>query len=389
MGGTAIAYVNDGSAFFHNPAGIGAYDTANVLLNVSLLLGGIHAAPTAAGSIDSELTVAPLPMLGGGVRLFNTNAGGENNFALVLGAGVFPVASAGGKYEYPTSSGEITSDSTTLVFFEAAPGIGLAIENTALGDFRLGATYRITYVSLSRAISYETSPTFVDFSSSGVNAEGFRVGFQWQPIDEVQFGFSYRHRIDTDIESEGGRAINLEVDSVSTTMTLPGKLGWGLRGDYANIGLALDIEYSINSQNTGAMIVGKMGDTEIPVPNVFNWSDALTLRVGGEYDIELGEESTLTPRLGFIFDDKTGQKEWPTAFGTPPTATYSLTLGVGYDGGPWEVNAAYAYRTGSTTVTEEDIIAGEDIAACSFCGHPGEYSINLHGISVDFSYDFD
>ncbi len=393
MGGTAIAYVNDGSAFFHNPAGIGAYDTANVLLGATLLVGGIQASPgntPDTTSIDSQTTIAPLPLLGGGVRLFNTNPGGENNFAMVIGAGVFPVASAGGEYKYQTSSGTTLVDATTLVFIEAAPGIGLALENTALGDFRLGATYRITYVSLSRSRTPEGGDPTLDISPSGVNAASFRLGFQWQPIEEIQFGFTYRHRVDTDISANTGifapaaTAAN-PLDSVSTTFTLPGRLGWGIRGDYMNVGLAMDLEYALNSQNQVGVFTGSQMGRTIMLNNVNNWSNALTFRVGGEYDIQVSEERSIKPRLGFVFDDKTSNPAYPTAFGTPPAPTFILSAGVGYVTNTYQINLAYAYRWGSTTIAPSDL--GSD-PACQFCGYAGNYAISLHGIYLDFSYDF-
>jgi len=392
MGGTAISYVNDGSAFYHNPAGIGAYDTGNILLGVGVLLGGLNASPAPmARSIDSDLTVAPLPLLGGGARLFNTNAGGENNFALVIGAGVFPVASAGGKYTYDTGTGTILEDATTLIFIEAAPGIGLALENTPVGDFRLGATYRLTYVSLSRSRTPQGLDPTLDISPNGFNAEGFRIGFQWQPIPEIQFGYTYRHRIDTPISSDSGTFQPIgELDSVETTFTLPGRMGWGIRGDYMNVGLAVDLEYAMNSQNTSAVFTGTQGATSVDLVNVSRWTDALTLRVGAEYTIDVGDERKIQPRLGFTFDDKTSSTMWPSAFGTPPGATYIVSAGAGYDAGKWQMNLAYAYRWGSAAVSAEDIAAGDAIESCNFCGYPGEpdYSIGLHGIYLDFSYDF-
>jgi hypothetical protein len=357
-------------------------------------MGGIKASPGSTAestSIDSELTVAPLPLLGGGVRLFDTNPGGENNFALVIGAGVFPVASAGGKYVYPTASGTMLEDATTLIFIEAAPGIGLALENTPVGDFRLGATYRLTYVSLSRSRTPEGGDPTLDISPSGFNAEGFRLGFQWQPIDEIQFGFSYRHRIDTAISADTGvfspvAPPSNPLDSVDTTFTLPGRLGWGIRGDYMNVGLAVDLEYALNSQNTQAAFIGRQGMTEVTLLNVSNWSDALTLRVGGEYDIEIDEGNRhIKPRLGFVFDDKTSNTAYPTAFGTPPAPTFILTAGVGYQAPNYQINLAYAYRWGSTTIADADL--GTD-PACQFCGSAGDYAISLHGIYLDFSYDF-
>ena len=45
------------------------------------------------------------------------------------------------------------------------------------------------------------------------------------------------------------------------------------------------------------------------------------------------------------------------------------------------MNLAYAYRWGGTTVTNAD-------PGCLFCGGNGEYDIKLHGIYLDFSYDW-
>src|SRR6187402_2873166 len=57
MGGTAIGYVRDPSALFHNPAGLGHIERGEVLGDFSLLVGKIHASPGGLSSgkdIDSE-----------------------------------------------------------------------------------------------------------------------------------------------------------------------------------------------------------------------------------------------------------------------------------------------------------------------------------------------
>jgi long-subunit fatty acid transport protein len=117
------------------------------------------------------------------------------------------------------------------------------------------------------------------------------------------------------------------------------------------------------------------------------WEDSITLRVGAEYRIPIEPERTIAPRLGYVFDAKTSNEMYPTAFGTPPGPTHVFTVGVGYDAGPYEVNLAFAHRRGSATVTQPDIDAAPEM--CSFCGNAGEYEIVLNGAYVDFSYDFE
>jgi long-subunit fatty acid transport protein len=138
-----------------------------------------------------------------------------------------------------------------------------------------------------------------------------------------------------------------------------------------------------------AAIYGSEGN-RLCAQNVFNWRDAMTLRVGAEYAIKTQDSddvNVVRPRLGFVFDDQTSNIQYPSAFGTPPGPTYTLTAGVGFDGGPWEANLAYAYRTGSATVTD----SGAELtpSTCRFCGYNGDYNIVMNGIYLDFSYDFE
>src|SRR6187402_1499272 len=125
MGGTAIGYVQDPSALFHNPAGLGKIQRGEVLGDFSLLVGGIHASPGAAPAgkdVDSETTIAPFFLVGGAYRLHKI---------ITLGVGVFPIASAGATYKYGTGNFQ---DSTELFFLETTPAIAFNL----LSNLRLG-----------------------------------------------------------------------------------------------------------------------------------------------------------------------------------------------------------------------------------------------------------
>jgi hypothetical protein len=164
-------------------------------------------------------------------------------------------------------------------------------------------------------------------------------------------------------------------------------LALGVRGDIEGFGAAIDVEYAFNSQNELSALSGNVGGMRQSLDNIFDWDNALTRRIGAEYDVAISPERTITPRLGYVFDARTSNKHYPTAFGTPPAPTMVLTGGVGYDAGAYQVNLAYAYRFGSTTVTADDISSAPE--TCVFCGKEGDYEIGLNGLYVDFSYDFD
>ncbi len=378
MGGTAIGWVNDPSAMFHNPAGLAQIHGLSLIGDFSPLIGTITGSPQAepeTTSIESNTTFAPFFLVGAGYRITDW---------LAAGITVYPVASAGATYEYDLG-GEHITDHTKLVFIEVAPGFALQLPH----GIRVGAAYRINSTSLTRTREREgQDEPDLDLPLSGMNFFSFRAGVQWQPIDELEIGLVYRHKTVTDVEGDEARlpagGLVATATDVSTSFTLPTRLGFGARGNFGAFRGALDLEYGLNSENEQSIIQGDLGGIlgVQKVPNVFQWSDALTLRVGVEY--RLMEEKIAT-RLGYIFDAKTSNEHYPTAFGTPPGPTHVLTIGGGYDAGPWEVNLAYAYRFGTAEVTQEDIDSAEE--ACIFCSAPGDYAIGLHGIYVDFSIE--
>lgn len=385
MGGTAISYVNDGSSLFHNPAGLAKISRLSLLADFSLLLARTHASPDVLSrDRDSELTVAPVFLLGAGYRV---------NRWLAVGFGVYPVASAGATYRYPV--GTLTSEnSTRLVFLEASPGVAVNLTPKV----RLGLGYRVTYVSLERfsGVRGSTTPAGLDFKMTGTNFLGFRAGIQWTPLDWLQLGSTYRHKTKTTVTNSQGIALRNTYTDIETTFVLASKWGVGGRADWHGWGFALDSEYTFASQNKAYPLQGTPQPTaanptpaRIDVPNVFNWSDEITVRAGLEY--RLFSEATRTRpialRTGYIFDGKTTNERYPSAFGTPPAATHVFTAGAGYQVGAWQFNVAYAHRRGAGAVTAQDV-NNPNNAPCAFCGVAGndDYSLRINGFYADVSW---
>jgi long-subunit fatty acid transport protein len=230
---------------------------------------------------------------------------------------------------------------------------------------------------------------------------GFRLGAQYQPPQHpnLQLGLTYRHRTSTTVESSGTVYVSniaIRNEAATSTFILPSRLEFGARYDFGTpneaghyvAGAAFDFLYAFNSQNDASGFeVGAISRVQ-----VFDWTNGITVRVGGEYRLL---DRRLPLRVGYSFDGKTSNPRFPTAFGTPPAATHIMTLGGGYDAGPWELNLAYARRMGSATVTQEQIDAGEaeriaqGLATCDLCGGPGNYEITLNGLYLDFSYDWE
>lgn len=389
MGGTAIGYVRDPSAIYHNPAGLGRIGTASILGDLSLIMGHITAAPVADGeSLVSELTVAPAFLLGGAYRITEW---------LSAGLAIYPVASAGGEYKYNGADGAPQTDLTSLIFFEFSPAIAITLPY----NLHIGLGYRISLIQFERVKGPADDPKFFNLDMSGMNWAGFRLGMQWQPIPELGVGLNYRFKTRTEVTAETSNFINQDLNKTSTEFILPAQFGVGLRGDLGNVGVALDLQYTFNSQvSTQTYIAEQKVDTDgdgtpdvskLPAPlavdNVARWRDNWTLRAGAEYRFDtscvFGEH--IAARIGYVYDGQVANGQYPSAFGTPPVATQTGTAGVGFDAGAWEVNLAYAYRTGAVDVLPEE----KGPLTCLACAKSGYYAIELHGVYLDFSYDFE
>lgn len=365
LGGAAIAYVDDPSAMFHNPAGLARTFGLTLSLNASLITGSIQSVPDSSlGPQESEPILAVAPLIGASLRPVDWFA---------FGVAFYPVASAGASYKYDKNGTAITNE-TDVRFLEIAPSIAFELPE----HIRLGVGYRISFASLDRKL---TDTLGFDAHLSGTNFTGFRFGAQWDPIPELQIGAVFRTMTATDIKDPSGKVITTQ-GPVSTTFVLPARLGLGFRLKLEPFRFAFDFEYGFHSQNQRATFA-YAGSQALPLVNVFKWHDAITLRGGVEYAFK----DTWFFRGGFIYDGQVSEEKYPSAFGTPPAATVTGTLGVGYKhGDDWKMNFAAAYRLGTTKV-ERNLTTDDE--ACLPCAFDGDYKLSMLGVYLDFTYSFD
>ncbi|PIE16033.1 MAG: hypothetical protein CSA66_07815 [Proteobacteria bacterium] len=370
MGGAAIGFVDDPSAIVFNPAGLAQTDGFTLMANASLLLGSITSSPTATVVDETSAGItAFVPLLGFSYRFSDM---------VTAGLAVYPVASSGATYRYTQGDGEV-DNSTDVLFIEISPSVAINLP----ANFRLGLGYRASFVSLARRL--EPSLTPLSFAMTGWNWAGLRAGLQWSN-DVVELGFVYRHRTDNEIEDDEAIVVLADTEvSAKTTLILPSKLGLGARFNVAPLSIVLDAEYTLQSQND-QLVIERDPELAIVINNVFRWKDSLTLRGGLEYSLD----DTHLLRVGAIYDSQATTKKWPSAFGTPPGPTTTVTAGYGFkpDDAPWDLNLALAYRFGSATVTQADIEAGLNDEPCQACSKAGNYSLGLFGAYVDFTYSF-
>lgn len=368
MGGTAIASVDDASAGFHNPAGLQGVKGFNFIGDFSLILGKVRATPDeSSGNLESNTVKAPFFLLGGAYRV---------NQYLTLGLAGFPVASGGAEYDYQLN-GEATIDKTEIVFFEVTPMLSVNIPSARLS---FGYGHRLSYVTFDREKGAPNDPRILNLKLSGFNPEGFRVGAQWAPIEQLKLGVVYRNSITVTTKADSATVFTLPATNGSLDFNLPSKLGFGSRVDLGPISFGNDVEWAFQSQNKRPPLKGTLTGTEVEVPNVFDWKNGVTLRSGIEY--RLGKAPMIPLRVGYIFDTRVTNPAYPSAFGTPPGPTHTFTAGLGYVEPTWQVNVAVSRRFGKAYVAPEGVAPK---AECQFCGAGGQYEITMTGLYLDAS----
>jgi long-subunit fatty acid transport protein len=377
MGGTAIGYVDDPSAGFHNPAGLQGVEGLALVGDFSLVLGHLQASPDvgeSARNVESELTVAPFFLVGAAYRVHPW---------LSVGAAFFPVASGGGRFVYENIAGRDVDDETEVAFLELTPAISINVPRDLWlpGRLSLGIGYRLDMLQFRRTKGPPGNPVVLDLDQSG-SSSGLRVGLQWKPTETLGFGVVFRNRVRIAAKADEGTALLQEVTDPELGFVLPAKLGFGARYDLHAWGFATDLEYGWYSQNGVEPLRGIIDGDPATVANVFEWQDAITLRLGVEY--RFGDEGRWPVRVGYVFDGTVTNERFPSAFSTPPAPTHSLTAGAGCRLGELQIDLAYAHRFGSASVGEDDLApAGE----CAFCSQPGDYEIALHGLYVSLKTD--
>lgn len=375
MGGTAIASVSDASAGFHNPAGLQGVRGLNLLGDFSLLLGKIKASPTSTDNVTSDTVTAPFFLLGAAYRVKPW---------LTLGLAGFPVASGGAEYRYPVGRVNPTTwiDRTNIIFFEVTPMLSLEVPKDRFvpGKLAFGAGYRFNYVTFARERGEPERFQYLNLHMKGTSFTGVRLGLQYEPIPGLKLGAVFRNKVVVTTSADSAKVLSIDATDAELDFVLPAKLGFGVRTDVARLGLATDVEWAFQSQNARPALSGILAGKAGEVPNVFDWQNGVTLRLGAEYRV--GPEQRFPLRVGYIFDSRVSTPNYPTAFGTPPASTRTLTAGAGYVREHWQVNVAVAQRFNDTRVVESELGTG-----CAFCGYAGDYSLRMTGVYVDASVD--
>lgn len=307
MLGAFSAYADHASTIFYNPAGLGGLDGirvsggATIIAPRSTFRNLSPLAPTGQKTVMKDQNFL-VPNFYGSYQITDH---------LTAGVGVYAPFGLGTKWpENWVGRGSAIETSIQTLF--VTPSAGYEFSDTSIGDIRIGAGLRIAAygeVKLTRAVtSFSPEGTFALNGDLKKAAYGYNVGIQYQPIEMITLGFTYRSEVTMEFEGDADFR-NLDVGFPSTAkgsakITMPSSYVIALNAkpveglttelDYVGWGWSSYDKLTINFDQ---QITALGGST---IVNERNYKDSWQLRFGAEYS-EIPVEG-LTLRGGIAFD---------------------------------------------------------------------------------------
>ena len=423
MGGTAIAYTDNATAVFHNPAGLTRIDHASFDVTSALLYVRYRVPFAGAGSeISSPPIFGPPPFIGGAGRVHRrVVVGGAFYFATAFGGkfngiprlddytprspcynapiGVVTNCTRSGAMNQVTDVTQQTTSSQTVTLFvvEAAASVGVQVTD----DLRLGFSLRLPWTQQATTSDQEIlagSWRPVNQTVQGLGMPSGLFGFQWDIGRHWTLAGVYRMR--ADIPLHGDTRVNIGYDSQDSVDVVHAESAWrtphmirvGAAVRLLENRLLLTAEFraqfhqrvntsQIFNLSDSAGLTQAAGLTKIEAP--FNWYNVMYPSLGAQYQMT---ERTFA-RLGWSMGRSATPRTTLSPFTPPPGLQYSISAGFGARFGRWMVDLGYQFATGAPLVVTQrnSINCSRDAAQKSGCD--GRYELDAHSIVMSATYN--
>jgi long-subunit fatty acid transport protein len=212
-------------------------------------------------------------------------------------------------------------------------------------------------------------------TSQSLSGTGWAVaaGLNWQPVDMLKLGFSYRSKLSETLKGPFKANGQVQDPNSSVTFATPDTFRLGAALNLANVLTVVpELRYSVFSGSNQKQTTSIKGQTAIPggtcdsngvcVVNT-NWKDAWTAALG----LELHVIPLLSIRAGGSVGSSATPASTISPFDVPPGTIGSLGGGLGLKLDVLQIDAGVFDQFGSATVTAAD---GDQR------GNPGKYTLN-------------
>ncbi|SHI35390.1 long-chain fatty acid transport protein [Hymenobacter daecheongensis DSM 21074] len=363
MGGVGVGLSLDQAAMFYNPGALAMVKERGVQLGVNGTIAR-QAFRAENGSTQRELqntTTTP----------FNLYAGfgpTEGKFR----AGIAVYTPFGNKLQYADGwEGRFALTQIDLKAIYVQPTFSYAVtENLSVGAGLM--VLALGSVNLQRDVpSQDSEGKFgsIELDGKAKNKLGFNAGVFFKPSEKLSLGISYRSKIDAQVEDgdvtftglSNTAAASFQATKFNATLPLPAttSIGIGIMpNEKLTIGLDVNfVEWS--AYRTLRFDFDKpISDSKTGLPTTFseskrNYDDALTFRIGGQYQVTSG----LTVRAGGTYDNSPVKDGFLTPE-TPDADRITGTLGASYKfGEKFSVDLSTQFvNLKKRTITQQDLL---------------------------------
>ncbi|MEM8963660.1 MAG: outer membrane protein transport protein [Acidobacteriota bacterium] len=344
MAGAFTAQADDGSAIFHNVAGLGFQTEGGFYVGTTLI------------TISESTFEGANPFPGEGVSGEQKSAiffpshvyyVRPMNERVVLGFGLNNPFALATDWDDPDEwAGRFISNHAELRTFDLSANLGWRLTNNFSLGF--GLIYRLTEVTLERHVPSINPFTqqVIDIAAVELESDlggelGFSFGFLHKPNPNFSWGFSYRGAVEADLEGDGNftqiSTGNAALDAIVATQ-LPFDQAVGLETtinfpDMASLGFALQVTNNVLVE----VDINWTGWSEFDTVfldfdvDTFDqtleqeYEDAYNYRIGAAIDTSSGNQW----RIGFVYDE-TPQPDESVGPLLPDADRFGITLGYGW-----------------------------------------------------------
>jgi long-chain fatty acid transport protein len=337
MAGAVIAWTNDISLFYFNPAGAAnAKSTWVSLFETNLLPSGTYTAVSYGVDAKTNSKLYPAGALGFIKPLSDK---------LTIGLGIYTPSGTGASWDgnqlKNLAGGKVYTWESFLGVVTIAPLVAYKISDKLAVGATLNLNYGMMDIKRPGIGQYEESMTGIGIGGS--------IGMQFTPCDKMAFGLSYKLPVNVTLKGDAKMALfaTAPESEITRKTTLPMWLGAGVSfKPMAGLRLAFDVNWT-NWKKLDKIPVefANATWTQLMVHPVYKaafdqtidlkWKDCIQYRIGAEYMFT----EQWAVRLGYMRDPSPAPLETMNIL--LPQIPYNIfTFGAGYQGAKFSVNAA-------------------------------------------------
>ncbi|MFH1727552.1 MAG: outer membrane protein transport protein [Pseudomonadota bacterium] len=363
--GGAVAMSGNSGLVYFNPATIAGVRNSDFTVNFTSGIPVMSGPANGAGtSVDSAFLYFPLFNIGGALRLHDY---------VVLGFNAYNSGGLGAKYDdinFGNSALTAREMSAQTSVMELGPTLALDLPY----GLSLGVAYKVSYVA-EDIKSYDATGAYSDMSLTGLNYMGFKFGLQYEPIEDLSFGASYRLATTTTLSGSStvSATAGTAIYDAATDFEYVDQVRAGVEYKMLDkkLSIGTDFEYTFYSKVDSADFDLSLSGTTVTSSNTLNWNDQWGAYLGSEYYVI----EKLPVRIGGGVYSDIVPAGYASSLYPAPGLGWLVSAGASYEFTSFEAGFWYNYYS-----------AQGRVASTVSTTFPGDYSTSIHLVGLEFRF---